>query len=140
MQDGSSLQIVHSYYCTETNILVIHPFIYISYIIQRKCFCHYLDFAFGNVIQCFVLLSKCEKAYLSGDKEQFTKPQQRYIRCRLRKKLRLLNEEFRLAGIIPESCNSVAESCNGLNISKPLSQLVAPCNFHAPWPGGEQCE
>jgi hypothetical protein len=36
------------------------------------------------------VLSPVEQAYLSGTRE-FTKAQQRYIRCRLRKKLRLLD-------------------------------------------------
>jgi hypothetical protein len=36
------------------------------------------------------VLSPVEQAYLSGTRE-FTKVQQRYIRCRLRKKLRLLD-------------------------------------------------
>lgn len=39
------------------------------------------------------LLSKVEQAYLSGTRD-FTKSQQRYMRYRLRKKLRLLNEEL----------------------------------------------
>jgi hypothetical protein len=44
------------------------------------------------------VLSPVEQAYLSGTRD-FTKPQQRYIKCRLKKKLRLLNEE---------SCNAAA--------------------------------
>jgi hypothetical protein len=40
-----------------------------------------------------VLLSKTEKAYLAN-REQFSKRQQRDIRYRLNKKLRLLNEEL----------------------------------------------
>jgi len=36
-------------------------------------------------------LTKVEREYLDGTR-QFTKAQQRYIRCRLRKKLRLLND------------------------------------------------
>ena len=70
-----------------------------------------------------MFLSKVEKAYLSGTKE-FTKPQIRYIKCRLNKKLRHLNEELISFGIIPndillttavaatKSCNSVAANCN----------------------------
>ncbi len=51
-------------------------------------------------------LTKVEKEYLDGTR-QLTKAQQRYIRCRLRKKLRLLNEE---------SCNvaaALSERSNG---------------------------
>jgi hypothetical protein len=44
------------------------------------------------------LLSETEQAYLNGTRA-FTKAQQRYIRCRLKKKLRLVDEQ----------------SCNGPN-------------------------
>jgi hypothetical protein len=37
-------------------------------------------------------LSPVEQAYLNGTRD-FTKAQRRYIRCRLKKKLRLLEEE-----------------------------------------------
>ena len=40
-----------------------------------------------------MFLSPIEQAYLNGTR-QFTKPQQRYIRYRLNKKLRLLSEEL----------------------------------------------
>ena len=40
-----------------------------------------------------MFLSPIEQAYLKGTR-QFTKPQQRYIRYRLNKKLRLLSEEL----------------------------------------------
>ena len=53
------------------------------------------------------VLSPTEQAYLNNSKE-FTKAQQRYIRCRLRKKLRLLNEELR-------SCNVAADQRAGCN-------------------------
>jgi hypothetical protein len=39
-----------------------------------------------------MLLSKVEQAYLNGTRE-FTKPQIRYIKCRLKKKLRRLDEQ-----------------------------------------------
>ena len=39
-----------------------------------------------------MFLSKVEKAYLNGTTE-FTKPQIRYIKCRLKKKLRRLDEQ-----------------------------------------------
>ena len=42
------------------------------------------------------VLSPTEKAFLEGSR-QFTKAQQRYIRCRLNKKLRLINEESQIA-------------------------------------------
>jgi hypothetical protein len=45
-----------------------------------------------------VLLSKIERAYLSGTRE-FTKKQQRDIRYRLRKKLKTLGEELQPMGI-----------------------------------------
>ena len=44
------------------------------------------------------VLSPVEQAYLNGTRE-FTKAQQRYIRCRLKKKLRLLDAQ---------SCNAAA--------------------------------
>ena len=53
-------------------------------------------------------LTKVEKEYLDGTR-QFTKAQQRYIRCRLRKKLRLLNEEScSVAAALIESSNAAA--------------------------------
>jgi hypothetical protein len=39
-----------------------------------------------------LLLSPVEQAYLSGTRD-FTKPQIRYIKCRLKKKLRRLDEQ-----------------------------------------------
>ncbi len=77
-----------------------------------------------------VFLSPVEQAYLSGTRE-FTKPQIRYIRCRLKKKLRLLDEELKLSGILNSSSSgvaantsgSVAASCNGLeNLPPPVAQ------------------
>ena len=53
-------------------------------------------------------LTKVEKEYLDGTR-QFAKAQQRYIRCRLRKKLRLLNEEScNVAAALSERNNAVA--------------------------------
>jgi hypothetical protein len=54
------------------------------------------------------LLSKTEKAYLSGTGE-FTKPQIRCIKSRLTKKLRLLEEEK--VGL--QNCNPASKNCNG---------------------------
>ena len=53
-------------------------------------------------------LTKVENEYLEGTR-QFTKAQQRYIRCRLRKKLRLLNEEScNVATALSERSNTAA--------------------------------
>ena len=48
-----------------------------------------------------MFLSPIEQAYLKGTR-QFTKPQQRYIRYRLNKKLRLLSEELTSSFGIPK--------------------------------------
>jgi len=81
------------------------------------------------------LLTPTEQAYLNNTQE-FTNAQKRYIRCRLKKKLRLLGEEL-------HSCNVAANEragCNALKETDRLSQSVAPSNFHAPWSGRKQCE
>jgi hypothetical protein len=52
-----------------------------------------------------MFLSPVEQAYLNGTR-QFTKPQQRYIRYRLNKKLRLLSEELTSFGIPKEDLES----------------------------------
>jgi hypothetical protein len=53
-------------------------------------------------------LTKVEKEYLDGTRK-FTKTQQRYVRCRLRKKLRLLNEEScNVAAALSERSNAAA--------------------------------
>src|SRR5918998_1388646 len=53
-------------------------------------------------------LTKVENEYLDGTRP-FTKAQQRYIRCRLRKKLRLLNEEScNVAAALSERSNAAA--------------------------------
>jgi hypothetical protein len=48
------------------------------------------------------LLTKVERDYLSGQRE-FTEPQQRYIRCRLRKKIRMLGDDLISLGIPRDS-------------------------------------
>jgi hypothetical protein len=53
-------------------------------------------------------LSSTEQQFLNGSR-QFTKAQQRYIRCRLKKKLRLLDEESRNAAA------ALQRRCNGPN-------------------------
>ena len=52
-----------------------------------------------------------ERAYLNGTRD-FTKAQRRYIKCRLKKKLRLLNEE---------SCNAAAmlQRLDDLRVAQP---------------------
>lgn len=65
------------------------------------------------------LLSPVEQAYLDGTRE-FTKTQQRYIRCRLRKKLRLVNEQ---------SCNAAArlqhlDAASSLMVAQPGRALA----------------
>ncbi len=61
-------------------------------------------------------LSPVERAYLDGTRE-FTKAQQRYIRCTLRKKLRLMDEDI-------ARCDTVAAAlqpgCNGSHNLLPL--------------------
>ena len=64
------------------------------------------------------LLTQTERDFLDGTRE-FTKPQQRYIRCRLKEKLRLLGDELQLYGI-PYSSSSVAANTSG--------SIVAGCN------------
>src|ERR671917_491752 len=61
-----------------------------------------------HVSSSLLPLTKVEKEYLEGTR-QFTKDQQRYIRCRLRKKLRLLNEErCNVAAALSERSNAAA--------------------------------
>jgi hypothetical protein len=61
-----------------------------------------------HVSSSLLPLTKVEKEYLDGTR-QFTKAQQRYIRCRLRKKLRLLNEQSRnVAAAMRERSNADA--------------------------------
>jgi hypothetical protein len=53
-------------------------------------------------------LTNAEKQYLDGSR-QFTKAQQRYMRCRLRKKLSLLNDEScNVAAALRERSNAAA--------------------------------
>jgi hypothetical protein len=70
-----------------------------------------------HVSSSLLPLTKVEKEYLDGTR-QFTKAQQRYIRCRLRKKLRLLNEEScNVAAALSERCNA-AEMLDLRNCNK----------------------
>jgi hypothetical protein len=61
----------------------------------------------------FSSLTPTEKAFVEGTR-QFTKAQQRYMRCRLNKKLRLLNMELTE---LQKRCSNVAADeragCNG---------------------------
>jgi hypothetical protein len=85
-------------------------------------------------------------------KRDFTKAQQRYIRCRLNKKIKefvsneltILQDNGYLVGTIAASSN-VAASCNAYadKTSKNgtnHAQINAPRVVHAPWSGGEQCK
>jgi hypothetical protein len=68
-----------------------------------------------------MFLSPIEQAYLNGTR-QFTKPQQRYIRYRLNKKLRLLSEELTSFGIPkedPESRDAAAARLLRLDKARP---------------------
>jgi hypothetical protein len=79
-----------------------------------------------------VLLSKTEKAYLSGARE-FTKAQRRCIKSRLNKKLRCLEEELRQLGNVAEySSGGVAEFCNAL-----IKKEADPQGFE-PWISASQ--
>ena len=68
-------------------------------------------------------LSPVEQAYLNGTRE-FTNAQKRYIRCRLRKKLKLLDERScNVAAALQQSCNgpyNLLDSSSGSNISSAL--------------------
>ena len=65
--------------------------------------------------------SPVERAYLEGTKE-FTKAQQRYVRCRLSKKLRIMGED--VASCNNNNNNTVAAAlqpgCNGPHTLLPL--------------------
>lgn len=52
-----------------------------------------------------MLLSPVEQAYLSGTRD-FTKPQIRYIKCRLKKKLQQLDEQGCKAATLQQCCNA----------------------------------
>src|SRR5918999_1615725 len=94
-------------------------------------------------------LTKVENEYLDGTRP-FTKAQQRYIRCRLRKKLRLLNEEScNVAAALSERSNAAATlnlefykssagsenfapTCPfGHGISNPTPYQVPPCSYNS---------
>lgn len=76
------------------------------------------------------LLSKTEKAYLSGNHD-FSKTKQRYVRYRLKRKLLLIDEERRDVAAKLLRCNAIIEP------NRP-SQAVALSDIHAPRSGGEQ--
>jgi len=83
------------------------------------------------------LLTQTERDYLNGTRE-FTKPQQRYIRCRLKKKLRLLGDELQHIGIpigssVAANTSGVAAGCNGPEnglalVAQPGRALPGGCN------------
>ena len=61
-----------------------------------------------HVSSSLLPLTNVEKEFLDGSR-QFTQAQQHYIRCRLRKKLRLLNEQSRnVAAAMRERSNAAA--------------------------------
>ena len=61
-----------------------------------------------HVSSSLLPLTNVEKEFLDGSR-QFTQAQQRYIRCRLRKKLRLLNKEScNVAAALSERSNTAA--------------------------------
>jgi hypothetical protein len=74
-----------------------------------------------------MFLSKVEQAYLNGTRE-FTKPQIRYIKCRLKKKLQRLDEQgCNAAGMLQrlERGNTDAkEKLRTYNYSKEAGQLL----------------
>ncbi len=67
-----------------------------------------------------LLLTSTERDFLLGNRE-FTKAQQRYLRCRLNKKIKefvsneltILQDKGYIAGTIAASRNGVAACCNG---------------------------
>jgi hypothetical protein len=77
------------------------------------------------------LLSPVEQAYLNGTRE-FTKSQQRYIRCRLRKKLRVMGEDI-------ASCNNTVAAalqpgCNGpknLLTADIVNEILGPAELRS---------
>jgi hypothetical protein len=70
------------------------------------------------------LLTPVEQAYMNGTR-QFTKAQQRYIRCRLKRKLRLVGEELASFGIPNDSCNAAAARLQRLDNNNNNKSLVA---------------
>jgi hypothetical protein len=61
-------------------------------------------------------LTPTEQAYLFDNTREFTNAQQRYIRCRLRKKLRQLGEELERCNVAAdkrERCNAMANGSIG---------------------------
>ena len=70
---------------------------------------HVIDYSERKLFIIFFVFM-VEQQFLNGSR-QFTKSQERYIRCRLRKKLRILNEE--LAPITAAAAATLQRSCNG---------------------------
>jgi hypothetical protein len=68
-------------------------------------------------------LSPVEQAYLSGNRE-FTKPQQRYIRYRINKKLRLLDEELQVFAIQKSSSSNKSRDAAAAELPR-LDYMVA---------------
>jgi|SRR5215218_10506165 hypothetical protein len=77
-------------------------------------------------------LSPVEQAYLNGTRD-FTKAQRRYIKCRLKRKLRLLNEE---------RCNAAARLQRLDSMVAQPGRALTTTNHHderknEPWTGFE---
>lgn len=79
------------------------------------------------------LITPVEEAFLNNTRH-FTNAQKRYIRCRLKKKLRLLEQQLNSRNV------ALAErsGCNAINVTeKYVERDVALSNFYAPWSGRE---
>ena len=86
-----------------------------------------------HVSSSLLPLTNVEKEFLDGSR-QFTQAQQRYIRCRLRKKLRLLNEQSRnVAAAMRERSNAAAtlDLRNYNKISAGSGNIVSKAPFSA---------
>jgi hypothetical protein len=70
-----------------------------------------------HVSSSLLPLTKVEKEYLDGTRE-LTKAQQRYIRCRLRKKLRLLNEQSCNVAAALSKCSNAAATLDLRNYNE----------------------
>jgi hypothetical protein len=86
-------------------------------------------------------LSKAERDYLVASDQ--INHDYYCVKSRLLKKLKVfVDQELPLLienGYLAENCK-LAENCNILNEPNRASQSFAISHFHAPWPGGEQCE
>jgi hypothetical protein len=89
------------------------------------------------VLECHSFLTATEIEFLNG--KEFPNYKVRYIRCRLRKKLAMLQQEL-------DGCNVALNKRCGSNASNrpndkngrfyaPLS--IAACNYDAPWSGAK---